>query len=87
MEVKEERLQRLNEKVAYYANLNNQKYLNQTVEVLVDGISKRNSHAYSGYTPDNKLVNFTADNLNIGDLVLVKITKVMSFSLNGEVVL
>jgi len=82
-EVKEARLQRLNEKVAYYANKNNQKYKDAIVEVLVDGISKRNSNTYSGYTPENKLINFTGKNINVGDLVKVKITEVLSFSLNG----
>lgn len=83
---KEDRLQRLNERVAYYANKNNQKYKDQIVEVLVDGTSKRNSEVYSGYTPENKLVNFKGDNTKIGDIVKVKITEVMSFSLNGELV-
>ena len=83
---KEERLQRLNELVAYYANKNNQKFKDQVVEVLVDGLSKRNSNVYSGYTPENKLVNFTGNNVKVGDIVKVKITQVMSFSLNGEMV-
>ena len=86
MEVKEKRLQRLNERVAYYANKNNQKFKDKIVEVLVDGISKKNDNVYSGYTPENKLVNFTGDNVQIGQLVKVKITEVMSFSLNGELV-
>ncbi len=81
--VKEERLQELNKKVTYYANLNNQKYKDQIVEVLVDGPSKKNSSVYSGYTLDNKLVNFTGDNIKTGDLVKVLIKEVMSFSLNG----
>ena len=81
--VKEERLQRLNEKVAYYANKNNQRFKDKTVEVLVDGISKRNSSVYSGYAPENKLVNFTGDNVKVGEIVKVKITEVQSFSLNG----
>ena len=84
--VKEERLQRLNEKVAYYANKNNQRFKDQIVEVLVDGISKRNSNIYSGYTPENKLVNFSASDVKTGDLVKVKITEVMSFSLNGVMI-
>ena len=84
--VKEERLQRLNELVAHYANKNNQKFKDQVVEVLVDGLSKRNSNVYSGYTPENKLVNFTGNNVKVGDIVKVKITQVMSFSLNGETV-
>lgn len=84
--VKEARLQELNKKVAYYANMKNQKYLNQVVEVLVDGTSKKNDAVYSGYTKENKLVNFKADDVCIGDLVNVRITECMSFSLNGEFV-
>ena len=86
MKVKEERLQTLNKLVAEYANKNNQRFLNQVVEVLVDGLSKRNSDVYSGYTPENKLVNFTGKNVKVGEIVKVKITKVLSFSLNGELV-
>lgn len=85
-EVKEERLQELNKKVAYYANQKNQAYLNKVVEVLVDGKSKKNDAVYSGYTPENKLVNFKGEGIEIGDLVNVKITECMSFSLNGELV-
>ncbi len=85
-EVKEVRLQELNKKVAYYANQKNQAYLNKIVEVLVDGKSKKNDAVYSGYTPENKLVNFKGEGIEIGDLVNVKITECMSFSLNGELV-
>ncbi len=85
-EVKEDRLQELNRKVAYYANQKNQAYLNKIVEVLVDGKSKKNDAVYSGYTPENKLVNFKGEGIEIGDLVNVKITECMSFSLNGELV-
>jgi len=84
--IKEKRLQILNKKIGEYANINNRKYLNQIVEVLVDGISKRNSDTYSGYTRDNKLVNFKAKNVNIGDIVNVKVEECMSFSLNGTMV-
>ena len=86
MEVKEKRLQQLNEKVAYYANMNNQKFKDKIVEVLVDGKSKKNDEVYSGYTVENKLVNFKGEGIEVGDLVNVKITEVMSFSLNGEMV-
>ncbi|MBR3227715.1 MAG: tRNA (N6-isopentenyl adenosine(37)-C2)-methylthiotransferase MiaB, partial [Erysipelotrichaceae bacterium] len=85
-EVKEKRLQELNEKVAYYANLNNQRFKDAVVEVLVDGRSRKNADVWSGYTPENKLVNFTGTGISTGDLVKVKITEVMSFSLNGEYV-
>lgn len=83
-EIKEERLQRLNKKIAEYANMSNQKFLNKEVEVLVDGPSKRNSEVFSGYTKENKLVNFTGENIKAGEIIKVKITEAKSFSLNGE---
>ena len=73
----------LNEKITYYSNLNNQKYLHKTLKVLVDGYSKKNKNVYSGYSEENKLVNFTGDNINVGDIVDVYITEVKSYSLNG----
>jgi len=83
-EVKEERLQRLNERVNHYANLNNQKYVGKIETVLVDGLSKKNDNYYAGYTESQKLVNFSGNGLNVGDLVKVKITEAKSWSLNGE---
>jgi tRNA-2-methylthio-N6-dimethylallyladenosine synthase len=81
---KSERLQELNERVAKYGNLNNQKYLNKVVKVLVDGKSKRNDEVYSGYSEENKLVNFTGKNIKEGDIVEVLITEIKSWSMNGE---
>lgn len=86
MDVKSERLQRLNEKVGLYSNMNNQKYLGKVVKVLVDGFSKKNDQVYSGYSEENKLINFTGKNIQEGDIVKVLITDVKSWSLNGEVV-
>ena len=56
------------------------------MEVLVDGLSKRNSKVYSGYSRENKLVNFTGEDIKTGDIVKVRINEVMSFSLNGEAI-
>lgn len=86
LDTKNARLQKLNEKVAYYSNLNNQKYLNKVVKVLVDGTSKKNDMVYSGYSEENKLINFTARNVVVGDIVNVLITDVKSWSLNGEMI-
>ena len=61
MEVKQERLARLNERWNAYALENNQAYVGRIVKVLVDGPSKKDEHIYSGYTETNKMVNFTAD--------------------------
>ncbi|MEG1066594.1 MAG: tRNA (N6-isopentenyl adenosine(37)-C2)-methylthiotransferase MiaB [Erysipelotrichaceae bacterium] len=83
-EVKQERLQRLNEKANYYATKQNMKYKDKVVEVLVDGLSKKNENTYSGYTDTNKLVNFTGNNLKRGDIVKVYIDVVKTWSLNGK---
>jgi tRNA-2-methylthio-N6-dimethylallyladenosine synthase len=83
LEEKKKRLQRLNQRLGYYSKLNNQKWEGQVVEVLVDGYSKTNPEIMSGYTPQQKLVNFSYDNAQIGDIIYVEITQGMKNSLNG----
>lgn len=80
------RLLQLNELVKKYSLENNQAYLDQTVEVLVDGFSKKDESIYTGYTPSQKVVNFKAENVNIGDIVKVKINRVKTWYLSGELV-
>ncbi|MGQ0415855.1 tRNA (N6-isopentenyl adenosine(37)-C2)-methylthiotransferase MiaB, partial [Bacillus sp. HC-TM] len=86
MEVKKERLQRLNTLVNTLAIEKNSRYKGQIVEVLVDGESKNNPEVLAGYTRTNKLVNFVASKSLIGQLVKVKITEAKTWSLNGELV-
>lgn len=83
-DVKKQRLARLNEKVKYYALRNNQAMLGKEVEVLVDGPSKKDPSVYSGYTPHQKLVNFKAENIKIGEIIKVKIIDVRTWFLLGE---
>lgn len=82
-EVKNARLQVLNQHLNHWAKENNQKYLHETVQVLCEGRSKKNQNVYSGYSKENKLVNFTGPEGLEGKLVDVKITDVKSFSLDG----
>ena len=82
--IKEERLQTLNERVTFYARMNNEKYVGRIVTVLVDGFSKKNDNVYSGYTETQKLVNFAGTNLKVGDLVEVEITGAKSWTLDGK---
>ncbi|NEX77731.1 tRNA (N6-isopentenyl adenosine(37)-C2)-methylthiotransferase MiaB [Bacillus thermocopriae] len=86
MEVKKERLQRLNNLVNELSAKAMKKYEGQIVEVLVDGESKNNSDVLAGYTTKNKLVNFTGPKSAIGKIVKVKITEAKTWSLNGEMV-
>ncbi len=84
--VKEERLQILNEKINGYTNWNNQQYVGRIVKVLVDGTSKKNDQVYSGYTEENKLVNFKGSHVQAGDIVSVKIIQAKSWTLDGEMI-
>ena len=84
IDVKNRRLQQLNDKIAFYAHARNEAYLGKTVRVLVDGPSKKNDQVFSGYSETNKLVNFTAGDVRPGDLVDVEITEIRSWSLNGR---
>ena len=84
MDVKKARLQRLNKLVNDYSLKAMKQIEGQTVEVLVEGESKRNDEVLSGYTRKNKLVNFKAPKDVIGKLVHVKITDAKTWSLDGE---
>ena len=83
MEEKKERLARLNELVNKYANINNMKYKDKVVEVLIEGVSEKERYLM-GYTDTMKLVNVKADNSYIGKIVKVKITDIKTWSLDGE---
>jgi tRNA-2-methylthio-N6-dimethylallyladenosine synthase len=86
MEVKKERLQRLNALVNELSAEAMKKYKGQIVEVLVEGESKNNPDVLAGYTSRNKLVNFAAPKSAIGKIVKVRITDTKTWSLNGEMV-
>lgn len=66
--------------------MSNERMRDRTVEVLVEGESKKNPDVLMGRTRTNKLVNFKAPKSVIGELVYVKITDAKSWSLNGELV-
>ncbi len=64
----------------------NKAFENKIVEVLVEGPSKNDESKFTGRTRNGKLVNFSGENVNIGDLVNVKILRAQPFSLIGEIV-
>jgi len=84
--VKTERLMKLNELQKEIQIRRSKRYLNRTVEVLVEGVSVRSSNDYSGHTRCNKVVNFPLVAGTIGKLVNVRITDVKQNSLYGQVV-
>ena len=83
-DLKNERLQRLIEVQNEISLKKNKKYLNRILNVLVEGKSSKDDNFYSGRSEEFKLVNFKANEDDIGKIVKVKINDVKSFSLNGD---
>jgi len=84
MEVKKARLQELNAHITKWARANNEPYQDKVVKVLCEGRSRKREDMYSGYSEENKLVNFSGPQGLENSIVDVKITEVHSFSLNGK---
>ena len=84
LEEKEERLQRLNEKVNKYFLENNKRLEGKTLKVMVEGKSTK-KNMYYGYSDTNKLINFTSKKkLNLGDIVDVEVISAKTWSLDGK---
>ena len=84
MEVKKERLHRLNELVNAFALEKNKKLEGKMVEVLVEGESKKNPDVLTGHTRSNKVVHFRGSKSLIGKLVHVRIVTAKTWTLLGE---
>lgn len=85
LDVKEDRLHRLNELVNKYAFEANLQYLGKVVPVLLENVSEKNSDMLAGYTDTMKLVNVKASKDMLGKIVDVKITDVKTWSMDGEI--
>ena len=86
LDIKEKRLQVLNELINKYSKEANDKYLEKIVPVLVEGISEKNENMLFGYTDTMKLVNIKGSKDNIGKIVDVKITDIKTWNMYGEIV-
>ena len=86
LEIKNERLQKLNELINKYSKEANDRYLNKTVPVLIEGYSEKDNKYLMGYTDTMKLVNVEGSKENIGQIVNVKITDVKTWSMNGKII-
>lgn len=84
----EEKVRRLNEIIALQQELSlasNRRDIGKTVEVLVEGRSKRSAADMCGRTSQNKTVVFPKGNSKTGDLVMVKITDASAATLIGTI--
>jgi len=85
-DIKKERLQKLMELQNNISRQKNIELEGRILEVLVEGVSKKNDEFLSGRTRTNKMVNFKASKDLIGKLVQVKIIDPRTWSLKGELV-
>jgi tRNA-2-methylthio-N6-dimethylallyladenosine synthase len=83
MEVKKERLMRLNQLQDEISRRKNEALRGQVVEVLVEGESKKDPNVLSGRTRTNKLVNFTGPKHLIGRFAHVRIEEPKTHTLKG----
>ena len=85
----EEKVRRLNEIIALQTELSlacNQREIGKTVEVLVEGYSKRSHDDMYGRTSQYKTVVFPREGRHIGELVKVQILEASAATLKGKVV-
>ena len=85
----EEKVRRLNEIIALQTQLSlesNQREIGKTVEVLVEGFSKRSHDDMYGRTPQYKTVVFPRTDQRVGDIVYVRVSEASSATLRGEIV-
>ncbi len=85
----DEKVRRLNEIIALQTQLSlesNQREIGKTVEVLVEGFSKRSRDDMYGRTEQYKTVVFPRTDQKIGDVVLVRVQEATAATLRGEIV-
>ena len=85
----EEKVRRLNEIIALQNQLSlasNQREIGKTVEVLVEGFSKRSKEDMYGRTSQYKTVVFPRTDQKVGDLVNVHVLEASAATLRGQIV-
>lgn len=85
-EVKKRRLQEIVDLQQKISLVRTQRFVNQTVEVLIEKVSKRSEDYWSGRNSQNTTVVFPKGDYKVGDFVLVKVTDCTSATLIGEAV-
>lgn len=86
-DVKASRNTRLLEVVNRVTAARSRRFTGRTVEVLVDGTSRKNAGELSGRTRCNRVVNFDGQGrVAVGDLAWVRVTEALPHSLRGTLV-
>ena len=85
-EITQKRFLRLKEVVDDLTKESSDKMLGKTVEVLVEGVSKKDPNKLSGYSRNGKLIHFEGPSYLTGCLVPIKVLSSKTYSLHGELV-
>lgn len=85
-EIKKRRLAEVIEVQREISLTRTQRFVGQTVEVLIEKTSKRSEKEWSGRNSQNTTVVFPKENYKVGDFVEVKITDCTSATLIGEAI-
>ena len=85
MEVKKERLMRLQEQVNGQALKISQAMVGSRQRILVEGLSKKSPQQLAGRTENNRVVNFDGHPRLVGHFVDVIITEALNNSLRARV--
>ncbi|MGM0508619.1 MAG: tRNA (N6-isopentenyl adenosine(37)-C2)-methylthiotransferase MiaB [Fusobacteriota bacterium] len=83
---KERRLQKLLKIQKDITNKQSESFLNKTVEILVEGETRKNPDNFFGRTQGNKIVIIKKDEKLKGKFVKVKITKWNTWTLYGDII-
>ena len=84
LDVKAERLKRLQDRLAEQETAVAQGMLGSVQRVLVEGVSKKDGHELAGRTDNNRVINFKGSFGMIGRFANVKVTEVVRHTLRGE---
>lgn len=86
-EIKEERFQRMNDKVKENCLKSNKKFIGRELEVLIESFKiHKGKKIISGKTRNNKTVHIPCDEDKRGEFVNVKIVDTKTWYMNGELV-
>ncbi len=87
MKVKKQRLSELQACINEFALEYSQQMVGSTQNILVHGVSKKNTSELAGRTENNRVVNFDPEGQDLtGKIIPVKITQAYNNSLRGELI-
>lgn len=87
LDVKKRRLSEIIEKQMEHSKLRLNQFVGKTVEILIEGDSKRSDQEWRGRTTQNSMVIFPKKgNVKVGDFAMVEIIECTSATLKGKLV-